>query len=359
MAVWAPLVPYAKSRLGADDALLGLLLLCLGVGSFATMPIAGALAARLGCRRVILAAIVCLGAILPLLASVSDVAGMAVLLLLFGAALGAADVAMNVQAVIVEQLHQRAMMSGFHAFYSLGGIAGAGGVSLALWLGASPVVAAAQAAALLIVGLLPFGRHMLPQNLSGEAGRWLTRPKGIVLVIGWLCFAAFLAEGAVLDWSGVFLTASRHVDPARAGAGFAVFSVAMTVGRLAGETMIRWQGTPRVVSGGAVCAALGVLIVVGFASAAAAIVGFGLVGLGVANLVPALYSALGRQQAMPANLAISAAATLGYAGILAGPVLIGFIARAVSLSTAFVAVSAMLCVVAIYSRMVCAPRRSA
>jgi MFS family permease len=129
MAAWAPLVPFAKERLGTDDGTLSLLLLCLGAGSSIAMPLSGGLAARFGCRRVIWAGCLGISVSLPLLGLAPTGASLALALLLFGAGIGAADVAMNIQAVIVEKTGRRTMMSGFHGLYSVEGIAGAGGVS--------------------------------------------------------------------------------------------------------------------------------------------------------------------------------------------------------------------------------------
>ena len=139
VGAWAPLVPFAKDRLGADDSSLGLLLLCLGVGSVLTMPLTGILVGRFGCRTAILASGLLLCASMPFLATGSTFAAMAAALFVFGAALGTLDVAMNVQAVLVEQDARRPLMSGFHGLWSVGGIAGSSLVSGLLWAGLSPL----------------------------------------------------------------------------------------------------------------------------------------------------------------------------------------------------------------------------
>src|ERR1700730_7881438 len=141
MAAWAPLVPFAKIRANIDDGLLGLLLLCLGVGSIVAMPLAGALAARLGCRLVIAFSTGLLCLTLPLLASVSALPQLVASLLIFGAGVGCLDVSMNIQAVIVERASGQTMMSGFHGLFSLGGIAGAAGITLLLRAGTAPLAA--------------------------------------------------------------------------------------------------------------------------------------------------------------------------------------------------------------------------
>ncbi|VTR28828.1 Inner membrane protein ybjJ [Serratia fonticola] len=154
MATWAPLVPFAKTRIGIDDGSLGLLLLCIGVGSIMAMPLTGLLTGKFGCRRVILLAGIALCIDLPLLVLMDSTLGMALALLLFGAAMGMIDVAMNIQAVVVERASNRAMMSGFHGFFSVGGIAGAGGVSALLWLGLGPLQATLIAVVAILVLLL-------------------------------------------------------------------------------------------------------------------------------------------------------------------------------------------------------------
>jgi len=140
VSAWAPLVPFAKARAGIDDGVLGLLLLCLGAGSIVAMPLAGALSARLGCRVVITTSAVLLCLILPFLATASSLPLIVVVLLAFGASIGSIDVAMNIQAIIVERASGRAMMSGFHGLYSLGGIAGSASMAALLGGGASPLL---------------------------------------------------------------------------------------------------------------------------------------------------------------------------------------------------------------------------
>jgi predicted MFS family arabinose efflux permease len=201
--------------------------------------------------------------------------------------------------------------------------------------------------------LLISARGLLPKAAkSGGRTVLFVRPSGLVLGVGCLCFVAFLTEGAILDWSGVFLVGARGVNSAGAGLGYAVFSVAMASGRLVGDRIVRALGRRGVLAGGALCAAAGLMLVVTVAQPWVSLVGFAMVGFGAANIVPILYSVLGRQHAMPANLAISTAATLGYAGILAGPALIGWIASQSSLNAGFGFVAALLLLVALSARRV-------
>ncbi|WP_338661255.1 MFS transporter [Pararoseomonas sp. SCSIO 73927] len=348
---WAPMVPYAKTRAGLDDGTLGLLLLCLGLGSIVAMPVAGALVTRLGCRRVTTPAVVCMILVLPLLAVLSDFTVLALALLVFGVGVGTLDCAMNVQAILIERAAGRPIMSGLHGLYSLGGILGAAGVSGILGLGTSPLAASLCAAAVLAVALLAAWPGMLTYGSAG-GGPAFAIPRGPILLIGLLCFTVFLAEGAMLDWSAVFLTTERDLDPAWAGLGYAAFSLTMTICRLTGDLIVTRVGRTRVIMLGALCAASGLAMAAILPATLVAVLGFALVGIGCANIVPVLFTAVGRQRLMPEGAAVAAVTTLGYAGVLIGPAGIGLLAHATDLSAAFLLVAAMLVGVAASARSV-------
>ncbi len=347
MAGMAPLVPLIKQRLAVNEGTLGLLLLCVGLGSIVAMPFAGALTARFGCRRVIVVGTIIIALIFPLLAVLDDFATLAATILVFGAALGMVDVTMNIQAVLVERDSGRAMMSGFHGLFSVGGMVGAGGMSLVLSLGLSPLIAAILvsviamvALGLIVPGLLPYS------DRSSDKTPLFVVPRGGVLLIGALCLFTFLAEGSVLDWSGVFLTTLRGADIGTSGLGYAAFAVAMTIGRLSGDRIRMALGERLVLLGGSLIGALGFAIVLAVPVFEASLLGYFLVGAGASNSVPVLFSAAGRSKDMPSGLAVTAVSTLGYLGLLAGPAVIGFVAHATSLTVAFALLAAAFLVVA-------------
>ena len=350
LAAWAPLVPYAKARAGLDEATLGLLLLCLGAGSILAMPIAGILASRYGCRRVLVGGTLLICLALPLLATASSIPLLIATLFLFGAGLGAVDSTVNLQAVIVERASGRNMMSGFHGLFSVGGIAGAAGVSALLALGLSPLWAIVVVIVLILAALLKAAPHLLPYG-SESSGPAFAVPHGVVLFIGLMCFTVFLAEGAMLDWSAVFLTSEKSIDEAYAGLGYAAFALTMTAGRLMGDTIVKRLGARLVIVLGGLFAAAGMALATLAPSWEVALLGYALVGVGCSNIVPVLYTAVGKQTVMPEHIAVPAITTLGYAGILAGPAAIGFIAHASSLSSAFLLITAMLLAVAISGRI--------
>ncbi|AMB80071.1 MULTISPECIES: MFS transporter [Pseudomonas] len=350
LAAWAPLVPYAKARAGLDEATLGLLLLCLGAGSILAMPIAGLLATRFGCRRVTIGGTLLICLALPLLATASSIPLLIATLFVFGAGLGVVDSTINLQAVIVERASGRNMMSGFHGLFSVGGIAGAAGVSALLALGMTPLWAIMVVIVLTLAALLKAAPHLLSYG-SESTGPAFAVPHGVVLFIGLLCFTVFLAEGAMLDWSAVFLTTEKQIGEAYAGLGYAAFAVTMTAGRLTGDSIVRHLGARRVIVLGGLFAAAGLALATLAPGWELALAGYALVGIGCSNIVPVLYTAVGKQTVMPENIAVPAITTLGYAGILAGPAAIGFVAHASSLSIAFLLIAAMLVAVAISGRI--------
>jgi MFS family permease len=346
IAAWAPLVPYAKVRAGLDDGTLGLLLLCLGVGSILAMPLAGMLASRFGCRKVATGGTLLICLALPLLATVSSIAALIAALFIFGAGLGTVDSTVNLQAVIVERASGKNMMSGFHGLFSLGGIVGAAGVSGLLGLGISPLGATLVVVVILLIALAKAAPHLLPYG-SDSSGPAFAIPHGIVLFIGVMCFIVFLAEGAALDWSAVFLAQERGIDTVYAGLGYAAFALTMTTGRLTGDSIVRRLGATRVMVFGGLTAAAGLFLATLAPSWEAALLGYALLGAGCSNIVPVLYTAVGKQTVMPESIAVPAITTLGYAGILAGPAVIGFIAHGSSLSFAFGLMAVLLVAVAI------------
>ncbi|WP_233523470.1 MFS transporter [Dyella solisilvae] len=354
MSTWAPMVPYAKARLGLDDAQLGLALLVFGGASMVSMPFVGWLAHRLGNRTLIVASGLLMCLALPALAFVTSVAALIATLFYFGVMLGAVDVAMNAHAVDVERMDGGRLMSGFHGLFSLGGLAGAAVMSGLLALG-MPLTPAATLVAVLLLALVLWLRAGLLDDAptASHAHRpKLGMPHALAWLLGLLCFVSFLAEGAMLDWSAVFMRDFRGVPEASAGFGYAGFSVAMAAGRFAGDRLVGRHGPAWALRIGGCLAAVGFLIVAGVPSAAAALGGFVLIGIGASNIVPVLFSAAGRLPGTPPAIAIATATTLGYVGLLIGPALIGFVAHASSLPIAFGGVAALLVLVSLSARIV-------
>jgi MFS family permease len=349
LSCWAPLVPFAKARLGVDEGQLGLLLLCLGFGSILAMPITGMLCARLGARPMILLGGIGAGLLLPALAFANSPPALAAALLGFGASIGTLDVAINAHAVEVEAAARRPLMSGFHAQFSIGGFVGAGGMTLLLSLGVAPLPSALCAGVLTLVIIGCASGGLLRIRPAGSEAAFAF-PKGVVLLIAGLTAVTFLIEGAILDWSALLITSKNIVPASQGGVGYMLFSAAMTVGRLFGDATVARLGARRMLIVGGLLAVIGFVVLLAVPLRPIAMAGFLLIGLGASNLVPVLFSAAGRQRTMPPALAIAAITTTGYAGILAGPAAVGFVAQAVGLTASFWLLAALMCLVPLLAR---------
>ena len=353
IACWAPLVPFAKQRLAVDDAALGLLLLCLGVGSVSAMLATGVLCARFGSKPVITASGLALALILPLLAVASTAATLALALFAFGAALGALDVAVNIHAIEVERAEGRPLMSGFHAQFSIGGFAGAGLMTLLLAMGADVLISAVACSGLAALAILLAAPRLL-KSAPAKAGPLLALPHGFVMLLAALAFIMFLVEGAMLDWSALLLISTKHFAAAQAGVGYMLFSIAMTVGRLGGDAVVSRTGDRATLVWGSGLAIAGFIILLIVPFALLSLAGFLLIGLGASNLVPILFRKAGAQSRIPVELAVAAVTMAGYSGVLLGPAAIGFVAEFTGLQTAFLMLAALLAIVTLSARAVSA-----
>lgn len=343
LSSWAPLVPFAQQRLGADAATLGALLLCLGLGAVIGMPVAGALASRIGCRLIIAVGAVALTVVLPLLAIASTPMALGLTLLVFGASIGAIDVAANIHGTEVQNLAKRPLMSGFHGLYSIGGLAGASAVTIVMAAGLSAVAAALGVAVVIGCCLIVSLQGFLVTRSDNQAPLMVV-PKGIVLVIGLLSMVMFLAEGAMLDWGALLLSQEKGVSLDVAGAGYATFAFAMTFSRVVGDRLVAWSGERAMLVAGFLLTALGVGLAAMSEDLIVVYASIVLAGLAAGNVIPVLFSLAGRQTFMPPSHAIAAASMLGYLGVLMGPALLGYAAHGIGLIGSFYGLTALLAI---------------
>ncbi|CNE59683.1 putative inner membrane protein [Yersinia nurmii] len=346
MGMWAALVPYAQMRTQAEAKDLGLLLLCLGGGSLLSMLCSGRIIGRFGCRAVIVASVSLYCLMLPLLATFSDIRMLALSLFVFGMGIGLADVAMNVQGTLVEQAAKKSLMSGFHCLWSVGGIVGAGGGAMLLSIGVMPQGSTFFAIVLITLVTSLSYRSLLP--FGGEEGRGdepRGKPNFRLILMALMAMICFMAEGAILDWSGIFMTQDRGIAVEHAGWGFAVFAIAMSLMRVTGDAVVNALGRKRVLILGGLLGIAGYLMVVLLPGWVMALCGFALVGIGAANIVPVLITLAGQEKVMPVNMSVAMVATLGYFGVLGGPALIGWIAHLSNLYVAFSMVAAAFLII--------------
>lgn len=355
LACWAPLVPFAKARLGVDDGVLGILLLCLGLGSVAAMLATGMLSARYGSKPIIIAGGLGLALTLPILTIASTPFTLGITLAVFGASLGSLDVAMNIHAVEVEKGAGRPLMSGFHALFSIGGFIGSLLVTLLLSVHAGPLVATLLSSALMVLAMVVAWPRLL-RTVPSEDAPLFAIPRSFVLLLAVLAAITFLVEGAILDWSALLLTTQGRVEASHGGLGYMLFAIAMTAGRLAGDTITAKLGDRAIMLWGGLVAVAGFVVLLLSPIAILAMSGFLLIGLGASNIVPVLFRKGGTQTVMPAGLAVAAITICGYAGVLIGPASVGFVANHVGLPGSFWMLAILLCAAPLCAGIVTRPQ---
>ena len=375
LAAWLVNIPVVQERTGISHATLGILLLVLGLGGVVGMQIAGFVIARIGSKLVSLAALAVFVVAVNLPVHATGAVLLGIALFVFGLGNGAIDVAMNDQAVIVEREYGRPIMSAFHAFWSIGGAAGAlfgaGTQSLGLSLSTAVLLAAAAAA---IIGVLSI-TMMLPPALgagvAGEPGVAADQPVAAVesaaldgpsirrrvFAFGLLAFLLMMAEGVANDWAALHAVEHLLQPTTRAAFAYATFAVAMTVGRLTVDRIAHRFGPAFVVRYGSVAAAVGIATVMVSPAFWLTLVGWAIFGLGLSGVVPQLFTAAGNISPTRQSIILSRVVGAGYVGQLAGPALIGLLAGWVGLNLAF-ALPLLVCVVAIIVAPVVTPRTS-
>lgn len=351
MAAWGPLVPFAKQRLAVDERALGVLLLCLGLGSVVAMLLTAVLTARYGSKLVILIGGFGLALILPWLVIAGTPSALGAALVAFGASLGAIDVAANVCAVEVERAAKRPLMSGFHAQFSIGGLSGAAAMTILLWLDVSAFSSTLICSSVMGSAMV-LSWSRLPQIAQAQQGLLFARPHGVVVLLAALAAITFVIEGAMLDWSALLLVDGGVLPKAQGGLGYILFSITMSVGRLAGDSVVARVGDRATLVSGSLLALAGFALLLAAPGAISAMAGFLLIGLGASNLVPVLFRRAGTQKVMPASVAVAAITTVGYAGIVVGPGLVGFLANLAGLPSAFAMLATLMCVVTLSARSV-------
>ncbi|BBC02656.1 putative MFS family arabinose efflux permease [Bradyrhizobium elkanii] len=356
LAAWAPLVPLAKERLAVDDRMLGLLLLCLGMGSVLAMLLTSVSNARYGSKPIIFVGGLGLALILPWLAIAGTPLALGATLFAFGVSLGAIDVAMNIYAIELERATGRPLMSGFHAHYSIGEFTGSAAVTLFLSLQLGPLFSTLVCSMFMMIAIVSAWPRLTATSVR-QQGPVFVLPHRSVVLIAALAAITFLVEGAMLDWSALLLVGQDLLAEAHGGLGCMLFAIAMTAGRLGGDAVVERIGDRATLMLGTLPIMIGFLAVVAAPVAVIAMAGFLLIGLGISNVVPVLCRRAGKQKVMPVGVAIAVITTAGYAGILMGPASIGLVAHMTGLPFAFGMLGALMCIVTLSARMVMAEPR--
>ena len=356
--IWATHIPLIQARLAIDPAILGIAIFVMAGASLITMPLAGVALGRLGSRPPTTATMIAFIVFLPLPMLAGTLPLFFVSLFVFGTTIGALDVCMNVQATEVEAARGRPTMSSFHGFFSVGALGGAGLGAAVISAGWGDGRGAALVAAVLFVLAIVAAFNLWPSTKATHAGPHFALPNRAAFALGVVVFLAFAIEGSVTDWSALFLTTIKHADVAQAGAGFAAFSITMAIFRLGGDRVVALLGPRTTVIGGGAVITGGLALALLAPWPALAAAGFALVGVGAANLVPVNFSAASRVPGMAPNLSIAAVTTMGYAGFLSVPPILGFVAHTFSLSATVALAGLMGAAVAVIAWVIM-PRRYA
>jgi predicted MFS family arabinose efflux permease len=332
-ATWGVHVPSVKSHYALGEQALAIAMMAAGIGSVAALLCAGKVLARFTPRRILpVLTVACTVSIGSLLAP-SRYAWLLVLMLTYGAAAALFDVAINDEATVIERQAGRPVMSGFHGMFSLGGMVGAAAWSLLATAGTTAMQHLVGGACALALVAFAASRFMLRQDRHVQAGTtpW-SLPRGPLLLLGVLAAVGLVAEGAMYDWSVLYLRQELDATAGIASLAYASFSGAMAAGRFGGDRVrARMRGVTLLRCSGAL-GATGMALALASQHPWAALAGFALVGLGFANVVPVLFSAAGRVPGIAAAHSIAAVSSVGYFGMMVGPPAIGFIAQARSLS---------------------------
>lgn len=347
---FATTIPWIREHLDLSPGWLGIALVFATVGASAAMPLSAGLAHRYGPRRSLawLSVLACAGLALPALSPA--LVWLCLALFVFGCGLGLMDVAMNAHGVQIEERYGRSVMSGLHGMWSVGTLLGGAGGALAAYAGVDARVHLALIAPVLAAVALTASRWALDIRAEPEAfaesgadkpPRFALPARG-VLAIGLVGFCAVFAEGASMDWSGIYLRDVTGAEPGLAASAFTAFACTMAVARLAGDAVVRRLGTVRTVRASGLLATLGGALVVVSRIPALAVTGYALIGVGVAVVVPLCFAAAGRTTAASPGQSIAGVATLAYASGLAAPALVGWIAEVTSLRASFGLVTVLL-----------------
>lgn len=368
MGTWLVSIPAVQEATGVSHGVLGALLLLLGLGGVVGMQASGALSQRFGSRVVTIGFAAAFAAFVNLPLHATGTLSLGIALFVFGLANGAVDVAMNEQAVLIERLYRRPIMSAFHAFWSVGAAIGALAGSMIQRAQVDPAWTPVVATVITLIAIVLVGSRLVAPGSTEDAAREHTpsRPaeapgmssatRRRVIGFGALAFLLMLSEGVANDWSALHAVEHLDVPNATAGLAYAVFAVSMTVGRLVVDRVAGRYGPAFVVRYGAALAALGILVVMVSPAFLITAVGWCLFGLGLAGVVPQLFTAAGNISPSRQSIIMSRVVGAGYVGQLAGPAVVGAAAGLVGLNLAFILPLAF-CVLAVAIAGIVTPRK--
>jgi fucose permease len=354
-ASWIARIPALTAKLDLDTAQLGVLLLFIAIGSLLAFQFIGRLIERFGSDRTTYLFSLGYIAALVLMAVSPNAASLAAALFVYGFGFGATDVAMNAQGVTVEHRLKKPIMGSLHGFFSLGALIGAAlsGVLAQLGVGLVPNLVAFSVLDLVLAVWANRGQiadePLPPGTEPARKGLRFSLPPRVLWPLGAIAFCGAVGEGAMADWSALYVHYELGGSEGMAALAFAAFSTTMLIGRFAGDKIVSRFGPANVVQTGAIVSAIGLAAGLYLGTTESAVAGFSVMGIGLAFVFPVVYSAAGSIPGIPSGRGVAAVATIGYTGFLAGPPLLGFLARVTSIQLALFVVVALIVVIAFFT----------
>ncbi|MVN77843.1 MFS transporter, partial [Hymenobacter sp. HMF4947] len=341
-STWASRIPTVQQRLHLSETALGGVLLAVPVGLLVSLPLTGWLVSRYGSRAMTVAGVLLYAGVLPLLGLAQNPTQLMAALVVFGFGSNMANISVNTQGVGVEALYGKSILATFHGIWSLAGFMGAALGTLMIRWGISPEQHFTLMASVIWLGVGLMRPYLVPADAPRPADQPLfVLPDRALMLLGVLAFCSLLSEGTMFDWSGVYFRKIVLAQNAWVGLGFAAFMSMMATGRFIADWFANRFGRARTLQLSGLLTTAGLSLAVAWPTLVMASLGFMLVGLGVSSVVPLVYSAAGRSRTMPAGVALAAVSTVGFAGFLLGPPLIGLIAGQTSLRVSFAIIACM------------------
>lgn len=353
VALWALSIPFIKLRLNINDLKLGSILMFLSIGALAAMIITDKLVSHLGCRRTFIFSVIIMILSIYLVNIMPDTFSLTAAVFLLGAGVGIADVTANIQAVYMERAFGKKLMSGFHSMYSGGsfiyGISASFLLAKSFHINAVINIMLIILFILLIISFRGFAVSGSLENALKQEKKFIMPPV-LLITAGFICFAAYMTEGSMLDWAAILLIDYKDFPKEISGYGFSIFFAAVTIGRLAGDYFANRFDTGKIIAVSAVTAVAGIVCILLFSSKLILYTGFAVIGLGAANIIPMAVSAIPCVKGnISLNAAIAVVTTIGYTGSLLGPAVIGYISHITNLITAFLFVCVLLITAGVFS----------
>ena len=332
----APHLPWLQNKFQLTESEMGLLLLCHAIGAVTMMLFAGRVIHSFGSRLPVIVGGCLLILLLPLIFWLDQIQVIIIALIIAGAGIGTMDVAMNAQAVMVENGLEKPIMSSFHGVWSLGAMTGGATATFALTIGFTPLqhVVFSSFILMLILGVSSFSMIPSGQEEKAEKSPLLIKPSGKILSLGLLCLLGMVAEGTAVDWSAIYSSSVLGASPSQAALTFTIFTMTMMIGRLTGDWVILKLGRVQLVRYTALLGAVGLGVGLFLGTTFSAWLGFACLGFGLSNIVPIMFGQASRIPGVAAGTGIAGVATLGYCGFLLGPPTIGFLAELIGLQGA-------------------------